>query len=110
MLILFAQVFAIFFSILVIAKSYLSLKQHRESVVMTLFWSVTWLGIVVIALYPDLIDKLLGKAGNRAGTGTILAIGLIFIYFVIYRIYVKADRIEKKLNNIVRSLAIKDSE
>lgn len=94
------------FAALVVIKSYLSYRSRQESLIMFVFWSATWVGIMVIAFYPEVITTLLGN--GRVGIGTLLSIALVFVYFVVYRIYVKADRIEKRMNDIVRSQALKD--
>jgi hypothetical protein len=44
--------------------------------------------------------------GNRTGIGTVFGMGLIFVMFVSYRIYIKANRIEKNLNEISRKFAL----
>lgn len=107
MLLVVAKVLSVVFSVLVISKSYLSYKARRESLVMTVFWSATWVLIILIAAFPALTDKILGISKHSGGTGTLLGIGLIFLYFVIYRVYVKADRIEKQLSKVVREMALK---
>jgi len=107
MLLVVAKVLSVLFSVLVISKSYLSYKARRESLVMTIFWSATWVLIILIAAFPTLTDKILGISKHGGGTGTLLGIGLIFLYFVIYRVYVKADRIEKQLSKVVREMALK---
>jgi len=106
MILIFARVVAVIFALLVISKSYLSYKQRQESKIMLLFWSITWLVIVVFAVFPPLADLLLGK--TRAGIGTVLSIGLIFVYFVLYRVYARVERNEQRLSTLVRGLAIRD--
>lgn len=106
MLIILARIFVVIFTILVLSKSYLSFRQRKESLAMTIFWFVTWFVISLFTFYPDLIDTVLIDPRTRSGTGTILGIGLIFIYFVIYRVYIKADRVEKQLNKLIRDLAL----
>lgn len=106
MLLIFARIFVVVFMILVMSKSYLSYRQKKESLTMTVFWFATWLTIAIITFFPTLIDKILWDPRAKGGTGTILGIGLIFIYFVIYRVYQKADRVEKQVSKIVRDIAI----
>jgi hypothetical protein len=76
---------------------------------MVFFWILSWIVINVVTFSPKAVSFLLDDLGGRAGVGTILGLGMVFIYFVVYRIYVKADRIEKQMNKIVRDIAL-DSE
>ena len=107
MLLILARIFVVIFAILVVSKSYLSYRSKKESLTMTVFWSLTWILICSVTFYPHLIDVVLVDPRARGGAGTVLGIGLIFIYFVIYRVYIKADRIEKQLSKIVRDIALK---
>lgn len=106
MLLTIIKYLALFLTLLVIIKSYLAFRQRQESLVMFLFWSVTWIGIIIIAFYPEVITTVLGE--RRVGVGSFLGVSLVFVYYVLYRVYAKADRIEKQLHDIVRNLALKD--
>lgn len=106
MLVLLAKVFVVIFTLLVIAKSYLDLRNKKGSIVMFIFWTVTWLAISAFAFFPRLVDYVLGNPRQNGGVGTALGIGLIFIYFIIYRVYVKADRIEKQLSKLIREKSL----
>ncbi len=108
MLLIIIKVLALLLSGLVIAKSYLAYRQRQESLVMFLFWTVTWLLILTIAFYPELITVVIGE--RKVGVGSFLGVALVFVYFVVYRIYVKADRIEKKLQQMTRQLALKEMD
>lgn len=70
---------------------------------------MAWIAVIVIALFPQIIIILIEKTGGeRTGIGTIFGISLVFLFFVIYRIYLKAQRIEQQLQKLVRDMAIKN--
>lgn len=104
MLLVIIKVLALLFTIVVTVKSYLAFRQRQETFVMFLFWSATWLGIIAVAFYPDLITKLLGE--RRVGVGSFLGVSLVFVYFVVYRVYIKADRVERQLSELIREVSI----
>lgn len=106
MLLTFAKIFALLFAILVISKSYLAFRSYRESWLMFLFWTVTWLIILALAFFPSISNYILGQ--QRIGIGSFLGVALVFIYFIVYRIYAKADRLEKQFQDIVRQIALLD--
>lgn len=108
MIIIIARLLAVLFAALIISKSILSFAQRKESLVMMLFWVLTWGGIVALAFWPNLAIYLADEA--NVGIGTISGIGLIFIYFVVYRIYAKVDRVEKDMQKLIRDIAVKDIE
>lgn len=101
-----ARVLATLFALLVISKTLLSFRQRKESLIMTLFWIVSWLAIIAITFYPTVLDQVFGK--QRIGIGTLLGIGMVFLYFIIYRIYIKADRVEKQIAELISQLAVRE--
>ncbi len=109
-MITFAQAFTAFFAALVATKSYADLKRGRENIVMFLFWVSTWIIIVFIAFYPNIVDLFFAKISGRTGNSiaTALAMGLTFVFFIIYRLYIKADRVEKTLHRLISELAIRN--
>ena len=74
---------------------------------MFLFWLTVWTGIVVVALFPSLVDFLIA-GGGHVGPGTFIGMALVFLFFVVYRIYVKLERIEHSLAKTIQELALRD--
>ena len=77
---------------------------------MFVLWSVIWITVVVVALFPSIVDIILAyTAAGRAGLGTFFGMGLVFVLFVVYRIYVKLERVEQKLVKTIQELALKEN-
>src|SRR5205809_7405219 len=96
MLALASKIFSVLLAAIALSKSYVDFRGRLESFPMFVFWTVTWLLIVTFALFPSLVDILLSFSGTeRAGLGTFFGMALVFLYFVVYRIYVKLERIEQ---------------
>jgi len=106
-MIIIAQAFASIFAILVVSRSLVDYKQKKESLQMTLFWVVIWISVLALAFFPGLVDQIItNSGGDRTGLGTIFGMGLVFMLFVSYRIYVKANRIEKNLDKLSREFSL----
>lgn len=103
------KIIALILGIIVIAKSLIDFKKKEEHWQMFLFWLVIWLGIIIIAFDPMLIGQIISHSGSGSYTiGQIAGIGFVFIMFIVYRVYIKAHRIERQLNKLIRDLALKD--
>ena len=71
--------------------------------------AVTWTLIVAVALFPSLVDLALSFSGpERAGLGTFFGMAIVFLYFIVYRLYVKLERIEQNLTKAIQELALRD--
>jgi hypothetical protein len=109
MIISVTQIITVIFAAIVIAKTLTDYKRKKENWQMFLFWLILWLGIVFVAFFPAIISKTIARFGDHKTTiGQIIGAGFVFILFVVYRVYVKAQRLEQQLNELVRKLALDD--
>jgi hypothetical protein len=111
MFVIVAKIFALVLALIAISKSYVDFRARIESLQIFLFWIFTWLAIVVVALFPSIIDFIIGSFGaGRTGLGTVFGMGLVFLYFVAYRMYVKIERLERKLTKTVQAFALREGD
>lgn len=76
---------------------------------MTFFWLITWTSIIILAYYPFLIDKINLMIGNKGnGVNTFLGAAFVFLLFITYRVYSKANRIERQIHDMVMKLGLKN--
>ncbi len=109
MLPIFVKVFSVALAAIAISKSYVDFRARAESAQMFLLWTLTWITIVVVALFPSIVDIILAYSGSgTAGLGTIFGMGLVFLLFVVYRIYVKLEKVEQNLTRTIQEIALKD--
>jgi len=104
-----AKVFATILSVLVIARSIIDYRAKKESLQMTVFWVLIWAAIIAISYWPHLIDLFIfATGGEKTGLGTVFGMAIVFVLFISYRVYVKANRVEKAVGEIVRRIALQE--
>jgi hypothetical protein len=109
MLPIFVKIFSLALALIAISKSYVDFRARIESLQMFVVWSLIWITVVAVALFPPIVDIIIAySASGRAGLGTFFGMGLVFVLFVVYRIYVKLERVEQKLAKTIQELALKD--
>jgi len=111
MFLIVAKVFSVLLATIVISKSYVDLRARAESLQMFIFWVFTWTMIMLLALFPSIVDFLIATSRyGQTGLGTVFGMGLVFLFFVVYRIYVKMESVEQKLTKTIQELALKDRQ
>lgn len=107
-MIIIVKLLSIVLGLMVIFKTYHDFKKGKESVTMFLFWTIAWIGIILISLFPEIVEEILNfTKSQKIGAGTFVGMSIVFLFFVIYRVYIKADRVEKDLAEVVRQTATK---
>jgi hypothetical protein len=109
MFVILVKVFSLVLAAIAISKSYVDFRAKVESLPILVFWSVTWIMIVVVALFPSIIDLLISSfGGGRTGLGTFFGMGLVFLFFIVYRMYLKIERIERNLVKTIQEFALRE--
>lgn len=107
-MILGLQIIALLFALIMIYFAYLHYKRGEINGVEILFWIIAWLGAIFIVLFPEIFRVFARTiAVSRAFDLAVLG-GFILVIPLIYSAYIRVKRIEKKMEEFVRSEALKD--
>ena len=88
------------------------LKKKQLTFKEALFWGILWFAVGVVVLYPRLADQLAATLGLQTATGIDLvvyvAVGVVF--YLVFRLYIRLDRIEHNLTKLARHLALREND
>lgn len=75
-----------------------------------LLWTFFWLVVILAVFLPQTTDFVARQVGLQTGRGVDLAvyISIPILFYVIFRVVAKLDRIEQNQTKIVRQLALLD--
>jgi hypothetical protein len=110
-MILLAKILSIALGLIVISKTFLDFKKEKESLIMFIFWLITWGTVITLSVFPTLIEsfnQFVGSQGN--GVNTFIGAAFVFLLFITYRVYTKANRIEQQLHQMVMKMGLKEIE
>ena len=108
-MIILVKLICLFLGLTVIAKTYIDYKRKYESLTVFLFWTLTWIVIIYASLQPAQIYQFVQSLSREnIGLGTFGGIAFIFIFYLTYRVYIKANRLEQKLHDVVIEIGLKE--
>jgi len=96
----------IIFAVFALSRVFLRYRDKSISLYELLFWSVVWVGLVVVAIFPSIFTRLSLVLGIGRGVDIILYIGMILLFYLTFRLYVKIENHQKDITKIVRDLAL----
>ena len=102
------KILAVVLAATVISKSYVDFRTRVESLALFVFWSAAWTGIVIVALYPPIIDLGISYFGRGTGVGTFLGMAIVLLFFLVYRIYAKLERLEQIVTRVIQETALRE--
>jgi hypothetical protein len=85
-------------------------RKGHMSLGMFLLWSVVWIIIILVSLFPDATSELALATGIGRGLDVILILGLIGCYYLLFRMFNMMENLEEQMNYLVRELALQRGE
>ena len=107
---LFIQILIIAFVFLVVMKTTLGFKKRIVPLKGLLFWLGLWLVVLIVSLLPQVTVFLAKILGISRGTDVAIYFSILFVFFAIFKIITKQEKIDRKITEIVSYLALKNSD
>lgn len=107
---MFIQFLIIAFALFVISRITLNFKKRKISLKSLLFWLALWLTISVVVLLPQTTGLLAKTLGVLQGTDLMVYLSLVLIFYLIFTIFVKLEKIETDVTTIVREISLRDKK
>jgi hypothetical protein len=61
-------------------------------------------------MFPDLTSRVAQAVGVGRGADVVVYLAVILLFYVIFRIYLRLDRMERDITVLVRRLAVDEAE
>tara|TARA_Y100000310_G_C20440008_1_gene695627 strand:+ start:531 stop:866 length:336 start_codon:yes stop_codon:yes gene_type:complete len=104
------QIITIIVVLFLITRVGTRLKRKEITFKEAVYWGVLWFGVGIVVLYPQIADKIASYIGLRTATGidlvVYIAVGLAF--YLIFRLFVHIERIERDITKVIRHMTLKD--
>lgn len=103
-------IFQILFSIFCVLAIFSVWDKKKQQILgkkATLFWISFWLLVMVLVWWPNALTVIANKFGIGRGTDLVLYVSLVIIFFVLFKLNVKLEMINRDITKIVREKAVK---
>mgnify|MGYP001575319285 FL=1 len=107
-MILGLQFIAVAFSLIMIYFAYVNFKRSEISKVEIAIWVVAWSGVIIMVLFPDTLRNIAQTFLISRLLDLLIAGGFLLVVVMVSIAYIRTKRTEKKLEELIRKLALKD--
>ncbi|MFA5358324.1 MAG: DUF2304 family protein [Patescibacteria group bacterium] len=73
-----------------------------------LAWLIFWLLVGAAVVLPQTTDVLANKLGVGRGADLLVYVSVLVLFYIVFRILVRQERIEREITRVVREIAVKD--
>ena len=100
------KVLIILFILFVLSRTIVRFKRgditNRELTI----WAIFWLAVAVATLVPKKTDAIAQWLGVERGADLLVYLSLIALFFAVFKIIVKLEKIDRDITEVVRKTAL----
>jgi hypothetical protein len=104
------QVLVTVFALFAMSRAWLRFKDNKLTKNEVLFWTALWLAVIIVIFIPHLTTVISQVLGIGRGTDLVLYVSAIVLFYLVFRLYVKLESLERNVSEVVRKIAIKKEE
>jgi len=103
----FYQVLAPLASLLAILYAWSLVFRQKKTIWEAILWTFFWLGIALLALFPDSIEYLKHITGVKDRENAVFVTSIGILFFIVFYLVVRLESLEQRQTRIVRKVALK---
>jgi len=100
------QIIVTIFALFAVSRSFLKLKKGTGTLLEFVIWLVLWSLVVLIVFIPRITSYPADLLGISRGIDVFVYLGLLGLFYSVYRIYAKIDAVEQEITALTREIAL----
>lgn len=104
------QFILIAFLVLIILRSVVQWKAKKITGREFFWWLIIWLLAIVVIWRPDVTSFLAIKVGVTRGVDLVVYVSIIVIFYLLFRLLMRQEKLEKEVTKVVSALALKNDK
>ena len=104
------QILVIIFAVFALTRVLMQKKQKNFSLNEFLFWSVLWVGVIILSFSRDILQRIAVFVGIANGGSLLTYTGITLIFYMVYRLYAKVDNQQQEITALVTKIAINNAK
>lgn len=106
---MFQQIIALIIIAWFLSRLWWQRRKNYISASEFLFWLVFWLSAALLIIGLKFIDQLVAGLGfSGSGIEVLLYLSVALLFYLVFRLRLKLEKIEKDTTKIVQHIALKD--
>jgi small membrane protein len=101
------KILAIVFIVFAASRAYLRFKDKSLNVAGLFLWIIIWFAALILVFYPRISDIAASFLGLRRGTDTMFFVAIILLFYLVFRLYVKIDKLDNALTSFNTNISKK---
>ncbi|MEK7615277.1 MAG: DUF2304 family protein [Patescibacteria group bacterium] len=98
------------FALFAISRTVRQFRKGALTIAWLIVWILFWVLVSAIALSPNTTNIFAQFVGVGRGVDFVIYVSLIGLFYLVFRLFVKIEDVEREITRLVRKLAIEEKE
>lgn len=94
----------------IIAKAISKLRKREVHIQTLMAWILFWVAVIALVWQPNLTDYLAHFLQVTRGADAVFYLSLIGIFYLLFRVFIRLERMDQEMTTLVREMALLKSE
>lgn len=99
------KIITLIFVSFALSRAMLRFKDKSIKTTELALWIIVWSSVLILVFLPNISDKIASGLGMGRGADTAFFIAIIVIFYLLFRLYVKIDNIDKDMTDLTIKLS-----
>lgn len=104
------QFLFILFALFAISRAFRQFRTGSLTILWLILWMIFWLAVGAVTLAPQTTDVLARFVGVGRGADFVIYVSLVIIFYLVFRLFVKIEGVEREVTELVRKLALEEED
>ena len=104
---IYTQLIITIFVVFAVSRVVLRYQERKLTIYALISWCLLWGLVELIIFKPNITSEIAQILGIGRGADLIIYISIVALFYLIFRIYIKLEDIERQITYLVRQIALK---
>lgn len=100
------QILIVLFIVYVVYRLVVKLNKRELTMQVFILWLIFWLIVGFAVVIPDSLSYIASKVGVGRGVDVAVYIAVLTLFYIVFRIFIRLEKMEKNISEIVRKISI----
>lgn len=91
-------------------RLYTRLRANELTVPEFVEWFLLWSAVAVVAMAPGVTSYAAALVGVGRGADLVTYLSLLLVFYLVFKLFVRLEKLERLLTKLTRGLALKNSD
>lgn len=101
------QILIVAFVVFALSRTIARFREGSLTAAWLVLWSAVWVAVAVAAILPQATSWFARLVGVGRGVDAVIYLSIIFLFYLVFRIFLRLQRLDHDITLIVRELGLR---